>query len=99
VPLQVIPGSHRYGLINPSNPSGFLTDEQPTRYCPDDQIVHLELAAGEMVVLYNWLPHSSEVNRTEIPRRAFSVCYMDASAINVNGAERYPEIFGPAAAA
>lgn len=97
--VQVIPGSHRLGLINPSDPSGFLTGEQAARHCPADQIVHLELAAGEMVVLHNWLLHSSDVNRTEVPRRAFSVCYMDARTTNVNGAELYPEIFRPAAAA
>ena len=30
-----------------------------------------------MVLLHNWLLHRSDVNRTPIPRRAFSVCYMD----------------------
>lgn len=97
--VQVIPGSHQYGLINPSDPSGFLTDEQATRHCPAEKIVHLELAAGETVVLHNWLLHSSEVNHTGIARRAFSVCYMDARTTNVNGTEPYPEIFGAAAAA
>jgi ectoine hydroxylase-related dioxygenase (phytanoyl-CoA dioxygenase family) len=97
--VQVIPGSHRLGLINPSHPSGFLTDEQAARHCPAGQIVHLELAAGETVLLHNWLLHSSDVNRTPIPRRAFSVCYMDARTTNVNKPELYPEIFRPAAVA
>lgn len=96
--VQVIPGSHRHGLINPSDPSGFLTDEQATRHCPADQIAHLELAAGETVLLHNWLLHSSGVNSTEIARRAFSVCYMDARTTNVRSAESYTEIFRPAAA-
>lgn len=92
--VQVIPGSH-HALINPSNASGFLTDEQVSRYCRNDQITPLELDAGETVVLHNWLLHSSDVNRTDIPRRAFSVCYMDARTTDVSGAESYTEIFHP----
>jgi hypothetical protein len=30
-----------------------------------------------VVLLHNWLLHSSDVNQTDQSRRAFSVCYMD----------------------
>lgn len=96
--VQVIPGSQQRGLINPSDPSGFLTDEQAAESCPREQVVNLELEAGEAVVLHNWLLHASEVNRTSIPRRAFSVCYMDARTTHANGTETYSTVFGNAAA-
>ena len=45
--VQVIPGSHRAGLINPSHPSGFLTPEQAREQCPPAKIKYLELRPGE----------------------------------------------------
>ncbi len=90
--VQVIPGSHRWGLINPSHPSGFITETQAAQLAPQDQVVYLELAAGEVVLLHNWLLHRSDTNATDIPRRAFSVCYMDART-QANNGERYTTIF------
>jgi ectoine hydroxylase-related dioxygenase (phytanoyl-CoA dioxygenase family) len=90
--VQVIPGSHRQGLINPSHPSGFLTQEQAAQHAPPEKVVYLELAAGECALLHNYLLHASDVNRTDISRRAFSVCYMDARTVTKNG-EKYTTIF------
>jgi phytanoyl-CoA hydroxylase len=90
--VQIITGSHRFGLINPSHPSAFVTEEQSRRFAPPDKIVHLELQAGEALLLHNWLLHASDVNHTSIPRRAFSVCYMDGHTQARNG-ERYSLIF------
>ena len=83
--MQVIPGSHRR-LRNPSNGSGFLSDGQRAdlerlieagdpQHCP----LYLQMDAGEAVLLHNWTLHRSGTNATAIPRRAFSVCYMDAA--------------------
>lgn len=94
--VQVVPGSHKLGLINPSHPSGFLTKEQAARYASADKIQYLELDAGEAVLLHNYLLHASDVNRTDIPRRAFSVCYMDAHTVTTNR-ETYSVIFGEGA--
>ncbi len=94
--VQVIAGSHRHGLINPSHPSGFLTEEQTRHYAPPDKIVNLELEAGEVMLLHNWLLHASDVNHTDIPRRAFSVCYMDGRT-QANNGETYPILFGEGA--
>lgn len=94
--VQVVPGSHKLGLINPSHPSGFLTKEQAARYAIADKIQYLELDAGEAVLLHNYLLHASDVNRTDIPRRAFSVCYMDARTVTTNR-ETYSVIFGEGA--
>lgn len=90
--VQVIPGSHKWGLLNPDHPSGYLRPEQAQERCTPDKIVYLELAAGEAVLLHNWLLHASEVNKTDIPRRAFSVCYMPADTHTTKG-ETYPVIF------
>lgn len=88
--VQVIPGSHKLGRVNPQHGSGYLTAEQAQRYCPEEEIVYLELAPGEAVLLHNWLLHRSDVNKTDIPRRGFSVCYMDARTQAANG-----EVFTP----
>jgi len=58
-------------LVNPAHGSGFLTKEQAAEYCSSDKIQYLELKAGEVALLHNWLLHGSDVNRTDIPRRAF----------------------------
>lgn len=88
--VEVIPGSHRQGLVNPEHASGFLTDEQIADQCRPEFVEHLELAAGDAVLLHNWLLHSSDVNRTDVSRRAFSVCYMDGRTVSRSG-----ETFSP----
>jgi ectoine hydroxylase-related dioxygenase (phytanoyl-CoA dioxygenase family) len=52
--------------------------------------------AGESVLMHNYLLHASDVNTTDIPRRAFSVCYMDARTVAKNG-EKFTTIFGDGA--
>src|SRR5690606_30707601 len=76
--VQVIPGSHQFGIINTQHASGFLAPEHVAEHCPDSEVVHLELKPGECVLLHNWLLHSSDKNHSDQSRRAFSVCYMDA---------------------
>ena len=91
--VQIIRGSHKLGLVNPAHPSGFVTEEQGKELAPDDKIEYVELEAGEAVLLHNWLLHRSDTNSTDISRRAFSVCYMDARTIAANG-EIYTTVFG-----
>ena len=93
--VQIVPGSHR-ALVNPDHPSGFLSAEQAAELLAKTQPVPLELEAGEVVLLHNWLLHSSDVNHTGTPRRAFSVCYMDAATVSSRGAI-YPVVFGEGA--
>ena len=107
--VEIVPRSHRRP-INPSSGSGFLSEEQ--REEVDRQIasgdpryrtVHLELEAGEVVLLHNWTLHRSGTNATAIPRRGFSVCYMDAATRSLNGAghrlifDRHGQAVAPAA--
>lgn len=93
--VQIIPGSH-HTLLNPDDPSGFLRQDQVDRLLAENQPVFLELEAGEAVLLHNWLLHASEVNHTDIPRRAFSICYMDANTKSQRGAT-FSLIFGEGA--
>lgn len=90
--VQIVRGSHKLGLVNPDHPSGFLTEAQAHQFAPAESVEHLELAAGEAVLLHNWLLHRSDTNATNISRRAYSVCYMDAATIARNG-EIYTQIF------
>lgn len=76
--VQLIPGSHKWGVLNPEHGSGFLTEAQMTQYTDQAETVFLELEAGECALLHNWTLHRSDTNATNISRRAFSVCYMDA---------------------
>lgn len=94
--VEVIPGSHRK-LLNPDHPSGFLTEAQAAGLDPNTA-VRLELEPGEVVLLHNWLLHASDRNRSAQSRRAFSVCYMDASTRYTNGEPTdFPVIFGEGA--
>jgi hypothetical protein len=90
--VEVIPGSHTRGLLNAEHVSGFLTEEQAVQVSSSEKSVYLELKAGEAVLLHNWLLHRSDTNSTEIARRAFSVCYMDARTQASNG-DQYTLIF------
>ena len=94
--VQIISASHRFGVINPSHGSGFLTEAQMAEHCPEDQIEFLELEAGEAVLLHNWLLHRSDTNRSDIPRRAFSVNYLDARTVS-QGGRSFPVMFGEGA--
>jgi len=94
--VQIVPKSHKLGLVNPAHGSGFLTKEQAADLCSPDKVEYLEMEAGEVTLLHNWLLHGSDVNRTTIPRRAFSVCYMEAATKASNG-EQFSTIFGPGA--
>lgn len=85
--VEVVPGTHKLGRVNPDHGSGFLNSEQIAVYCKPEDSIFIELKAGESVLLHNWLMHRSDVNKTEIPRRAFSVCYMVAETVSASGAK------------
>jgi ectoine hydroxylase-related dioxygenase (phytanoyl-CoA dioxygenase family) len=88
--VQIIEGSHRFGLLNPDHPSGFVSEEQAAELLQKYPVVHLELEPGEAVLLHNWLLHASDVNRSSVSRRAFSVCYMDGRTVTRDGAQYTP---------
>ncbi|MBA3708348.1 MAG: phytanoyl-CoA dioxygenase family protein [Planctomycetes bacterium] len=89
--VQIIPGSHRLGLLSAYGHT--ISSELEARHCQPERLVHLELAAGEAVLLHNWLLHRSDVNRTDIPRRAFSCCYMDGRTRHCASGRGFPIVF------
>jgi len=92
--VQFLDGTHKLGLVNPEHGSGFVTKAQAEQILAKHKVEYLELQAGECALLHNWLLHSSDVNQTDIPRRAFSVCYMDAVAKWKGEPDKFAIIFG-----
>jgi ectoine hydroxylase-related dioxygenase (phytanoyl-CoA dioxygenase family) len=94
--VQVIPGSHKLGLL--SEHGHTITPEQEAAYCKDEASVYLEAPAGTAILLHNWLLHRSGINTIHRPRRAFSVCFMDAATRHTRNPEhRFPLVFGEGA--
>tara|TARA_Y100001960_G_C14682391_1_gene831930 strand:- start:430 stop:1215 length:786 start_codon:yes stop_codon:yes gene_type:complete len=89
--VRVVLGSHRT-LLNPESQAGYLGPELE-KNLKNESMEYLELEAGEVVLLHNWLVHSSGINQSSQSRRAFSVCYQDATTVDETG-ETYPIIFG-----
>lgn len=73
--LHVVPGSHRGGLV--TELGGVIASERVAAEDADARSVAIEVEAGEVVLLHCHLWHRSGGNRTDHPRRAFSVCYLD----------------------
>lgn len=93
--VKIFPKTHRH-LINPENPSGFLTPDLANQLLGTMEPVNLELEEGEAVLLNNWTVHGSEGNKSDMSRRAFSVCYMDANTVSSAG-KRFSVVFGSGA--
>lgn len=81
--MQVVRGSHhrrdlryvaRGGDDNPFFPITVAADQVDPR-----DVVTIELARGEFVMFDAWLVHGSEANRSQRPRRGFSMRYMPAT--------------------
>jgi len=79
--VKIISGSHKRGVINPAHDSGFLNADQVEREVAGSDVVPMDLTlrAGEVALIHNWVLHQSGTNASDHPRRALSVCYMDAS--------------------
>jgi ectoine hydroxylase-related dioxygenase (phytanoyl-CoA dioxygenase family) len=72
--VEVVDGSHARGLATPLGgvvPDNILAQRQT------DPLA-LPARAGEAILLHNYLWHRSGINSTGKPRRAFTVCYLDA---------------------
>ncbi|HWL86579.1 MAG TPA: phytanoyl-CoA dioxygenase family protein [Polyangiaceae bacterium] len=75
--VEVLPGSHREGLVTPLG--GLVAKNFVDARGADAAAVPLPARAGEVILLHNQIWHRSGRNTTGKPRRAFSVCYMDAA--------------------
>ena len=87
--LQIIPGSHKSILPEKGDQ---LSEEERALHAPDEKRLYLEMQAGEVVLLHNWVLHRSETNKTNGPRRAFSVCYIEAATRQGSTGRDFPQI-------
>ena len=62
-------------------------------HAPAEKRLYLEMERGEVVLLHNWTLHRSETNSTDRPRRAFSVCYIDAATRQTTTGRAFPRVF------
>jgi polysaccharide pyruvyl transferase WcaK-like protein len=90
--LEVIPGSHNLGLL--SLYGSTVAEEDVARHCPPERVQPIEVEAGHAVLLHNWLIHRSGVNPTPVPRRAFTICYMDGRTQSTLTGNHFPVVAG-----
>ena len=74
--VEVFPLSHRQGLATPLG--GVVPDWLVQERRAEESAVALPARAGEAMLIHNHLWHRSKVNKTGLPRRALTVCYMSA---------------------
>jgi ectoine hydroxylase-related dioxygenase (phytanoyl-CoA dioxygenase family) len=60
----------------------------------DSRAFAIPARAGDIVLLHNHVWHRSGANRTDAPRRGFTVCYLDA-ATRCTRKKRAPRTFFP----
>ena len=89
--MQIVPGSNNLGILNESH---YTSEEDQIKYTKGEDVIDLETEAGEAILLHNFLLHRSGINPTGLPRRAFSVAYMDATTRKKSTDETFPVIFG-----
>ena len=91
--VRVVPCSHHLGLLSAHGHT--ITAEQEREHCQPERCEDLLLEPGELVLLHNLVLHASDINRSGQPRRAFSVCLMDAG-IRSSDADHpgFPLLFG-----
>ena len=86
--VQIIPRSHVGCPVH--------TVEEETdiaKYAPPEKRVFLEMEKGEVVLFKTRLLHSSLVNTTDKPRRAFSIGFIRADSYHLKTGKIYPQIF------
>ena len=75
--LEVLPGSHIDGLATPLG--GVVPANIVSARDAESRFVSLPARAGEVILIHNYTWHRSGLNRTGRARRAFTVCYMNAT--------------------
>jgi hypothetical protein len=75
--VEVVPGTHAAGLATPLG--GVVPRDRVAAAGADARAVPIPCVAGEVLLLHNHVWHRSGRTTTGRPRRALSVCYMDAA--------------------
>ena len=74
--VEILPGSHHKGFATPLG--GLIPKDISLARGGDGDTVFLPARRGESILIHNQVWHRSGVNRTGLPRRAFTVCYISA---------------------
>jgi ectoine hydroxylase-related dioxygenase (phytanoyl-CoA dioxygenase family) len=75
--VQVVRGSHRLGLL--SKRGHTLSAEDVARVVgAGENVIDVELAAGDAFLCHNWTVHRSGINSTDSARRGFSANFVDS---------------------
>ncbi|MBK9259546.1 MAG: phytanoyl-CoA dioxygenase family protein [Polyangiaceae bacterium] len=88
--VEVIPGSHLKGLVTPLG--GVVQPEYVAAASVDEHRIFVPARAGEALLINNELWHRSGTNRTDVPRRALTVCYLRGETRCVR-TKRKPRVF------
>jgi phytanoyl-CoA hydroxylase len=75
--LEFVPGSHHAGLATALG--GVVPPQRVAAAEADRRAVAVPVAAGESLLIHNWVWHRSGRNRPGQRRLAFSACYMSAA--------------------
>ena len=75
--LEIVPGSHAAGLV--SRLGGVVPEVAIVREKPEERAIRVPVEAGEVVLVHNHVWHRSSRSKTGKPRRALTVCYLDAA--------------------
>jgi phytanoyl-CoA hydroxylase len=94
--LELIPKSHLAGLATPLG--GVIPDDVAAR--SGGRAIKVSAKAGETLLLHNYLWHRSGLNATGRPRRALTVCFMDAAitCTRRRSPRQFLRMFAPATA-
>jgi phytanoyl-CoA hydroxylase len=90
--LEVCPGTHAAGLASPLG--GVVPADKVAAANAESRAFAIPARAGDIVLLHNHVWHRSGANRTDAPRRGFTVCYLDA-ATRCTRKKRAPRTFFP----
>lgn len=89
--LQVIPGSHRNGIIGNGH---LLPAEQEAEFAPEDKIVTVEMDPGDVLFFHAAILHRSGVNSTPTPRRAVNAILLRGYTMHTRRQVPYPVLMG-----
>ena len=89
--LQVIPGSHRHGVIGRGR---LLPTESEPHYAPEGQVVTVEVQPGDVLFFHAALLHRSGVNVSDAPRRAVNAILIPGLAMHTRRNKLYPVLHG-----
>ncbi|MDA2927375.1 phytanoyl-CoA dioxygenase family protein, partial [Acidobacteria bacterium AH-259-G07] len=84
--LQVVPGSHKLGLLNHFKDGRFTEFVQADTSVFDHKRVALPVKAGSIVLWHSLTLHSSQPNRSDQPRRAIVFEYKNPETHLLGGA-------------